>query len=72
MVLRAPNVYGVLNFQQMNDQKWQANIEEDKETGDYYITFPPDLLEKVGWKEGDLIDWSKNEDGTWSLTKKDA
>ena len=35
------------------------------------MPLPPDLLESAGWKEGDVLDWNDNKNGTWSLTKKD-
>jgi len=35
------------------------------------LTFPPNFLEKVGWKEGDVLQWIDNHDGSWSLTKPD-
>lgn len=45
--------------------KWTLTIEQED-----VITFPPDLLEQVGWKEGDTLVWKDNQDGTWSLSKK--
>ena len=29
-----------------------------------------DLCEKLGWQPGDNIQWTDNEDGSWTLTKK--
>ena len=49
---------------------WTLNVEEDPETGDSILTFPEDLLESAGWKEGDTIEWIDNKDGTWQLKKK--
>lgn len=45
--------------------KWTLTIEEED-----VITFPPDLLEQAGWKEGDTLVWKDNQDGSWSLSKK--
>ena len=50
---------------------WTLTIEEDPETGDAMLSFPPDLLESAGWKEGDTLTWSDNKDGSWSLEKKE-
>jgi hypothetical protein len=50
-------------------QRWTLTVEEDPETGDAMLTFPPDLLAAAGWQEGDRINWKDNQDGTWSLTK---
>lgn len=49
---------------------WTIDVEEDPETGDSVIQLPPDLLANVGWKEGDILEWSDNGDGSWSLIKK--
>lgn len=49
---------------------WTVTPEEDPETGDLVITFPPDLLEQAGWKEGDTLIWHIKEDGSAHLTKK--
>ena len=51
-------------------KSWTLNVEEDSETGDYMLSFPPDLLEEAGWKEGDEIIWKDQGDGSWLLTKK--
>ena len=50
-------------------KKYTVNLEEDA-NGDLVLPFPQDLLEEVGWKEGDILNWKDNEDGTFSLTKK--
>lgn len=47
--------------------KWTLEINEDG-----ILTFPPDLLEITGWKEGDTLLWTDNNDGSWSLTKKET
>ena len=51
---------------------WTITPEEDPETGELIITFPPDALKAVGWKEGDVLDWSMDKDGRITLTKKDT
>jgi hypothetical protein len=49
---------------------WTLTIEEDPETGDGILTFPEDLLEQTGWREGDTLIWKDRRDGSWSLEKK--
>ncbi len=51
-------------------KQWTLNIEEDPNTGDAILTFPPDLLEEAGWKEGDTLEWVDLENGAWQLKKK--
>lgn len=51
-------------------KKWILNIEEDPDTGDAILTFPQDLLNESGWKEGDTLEWIDLGDGSWQLVKK--
>lgn len=51
--------------------QWTLDVQED-ENGDAVIQFPDDLLAKVGWQEGDALQWRDLGDGTWSLSKKDT
>lgn len=48
---------------------WVTTVQEDPETGDAIIEFPEDLLAEVGWKEGDVLNWKVEPDGTCILTK---
>lgn len=50
-------------------EKWVVPVEEDLTNNDLFITFPQDLLKKVGWKEGDQLEWKNNNDGTFTLHK---
>ncbi len=52
-------------------KSWVLTIEEDLETGDGILTFPPDLLDEAGWKEGDTLKWIDQKDGSWRLEKVD-
>lgn len=38
---------------------------------DGVLTFPEDFLKEVGWKEGDVLQWVDNNDGSFSLVKSD-
>lgn len=37
------------------------------EDGEYYLV--TDMLEQLGWKEDDVLEWYHNEDGTFTLRK---
>ena len=54
----------------MTKKSWTLTVEEDTATEDCIITFPPDLLEAAGWKEGDTIEWTDLGNGSWQLAKK--
>jgi hypothetical protein len=55
----------------MTKKSWLLTPEEDPKTGELVITFPPDALEEMGWKEGDVINWDQKEDGSIILSKKE-
>ena len=40
-------------------------------SNDGILTFSPELLEATGWKEGDVLEWIDNKDGSFSLVKQD-
>jgi hypothetical protein len=54
-----------------SNNSWTLDVEQD-ENGDAVIQFPDDLLAKVGWQEGDTVQWKDLGDGSWSLAKKDT
>ena len=50
-------------------KRWTLQVEK-LEDGDEYIEFPKEVMEEVGWEEGDIIEWIDNKDGSWTLRKK--
>ncbi len=50
-------------------KSYTIDVQEDAE-GELFIEFPPEMMEEVGWKEGDNLLWTDNKNGTWTLTKK--
>jgi hypothetical protein len=44
---------------------WTLTVGEDG-----IVTFPDEVFEKTGWKEGDVLDWQDLGNGSWTLTKK--
>ena len=36
---------------------------------DGVITFPDEMMKELGWKEGDVLEWIDNKDGSFSLVK---
>lgn len=51
-------------------KSWTLTIEQDPETGDLVLPFTDEILEELGWKEGDVLEWVDNKDGSWSLVKQ--
>jgi hypothetical protein len=52
-------------------KSWTVTLEEDPNTGDVILPFTNEMLEEVGWKEGDVLEWIDNKNGSWSLVKKE-
>ena len=49
---------------------WTITVEEvDAGSGDLVLPFPDDFLEQQGWKEGDTLEWTDNQDGSWTIQK---
>jgi hypothetical protein len=49
--------------------RWQLPVEADGPSGEYYITFPDDLLEAANLEEGDDVEWVDYNNGTFILRK---
>jgi bifunctional DNA-binding transcriptional regulator/antitoxin component of YhaV-PrlF toxin-antitoxin module len=47
---------------------WVLPVEADP-SGEYFLTFPEDLLEAADLKEGDEIEWVDNGDGVYVFKK---
>jgi len=45
-------------------------VEHNESTDEYYIILPQQLLNHVGWVEGDNIKWKSQKDGSFLLTKE--
>ena len=37
--------------------------------GSTYIELPDEVLEEMVWQEGDIIEWTEDDDGSYSLKK---
>jgi len=50
---------------------YTVQIEEDPDTGELILPFPPELIAELGWVEGDTLVWTINEDNTVTIKKSD-
>jgi len=55
-----------------DNNRWIVTVEEDPETKELVIPFSPDMLAQVGWDFGDIILWKDNQNGSFTLTKKEV
>ena len=51
--------------------KYTVTIEEDSETGDLMLPIPTELLNQMGWDDGDILLWNEMPNGSYSLKKKE-
>jgi hypothetical protein len=65
--------FKVANVQEVKplNKTYTITLEEDPDTGDLMLPFTDEILNEVGWKEGDTIEWIKNDNESYSLVKKD-
>ena len=47
--------------------KWILPVEADGPSGEYFITFPDDLLEAANLQEGDEVEWIDQGDGSYLI-----
>ena len=52
-------------------KKWVLPVEADGPSGEYFVTFPDDLLDAADLKEGDTVEWGDQGDGSYLLKKID-
>jgi bifunctional DNA-binding transcriptional regulator/antitoxin component of YhaV-PrlF toxin-antitoxin module len=49
---------------------WTVTVEEAEDgSGDLVLPLPQELLDVVGWKETDTLEWINNDDGSWAIQK---
>lgn len=49
--------------------RYEVIVQEDPESDDLIIPIPPILLEQLGWKEGDDIEFDVDDKGRWFLKR---
>jgi len=59
------------SYRKLRDNNWVVTVQENGEDKELYIELPPELLNQVGWDEGDTLIWEEITPGAWQLTKKE-
>ena len=54
----------------VGEKKWIIEVQENGTTKELFIEIPEDAINQVGWHDGDILEWTSNGDGTWSIQKK--
>jgi hypothetical protein len=52
-------------------KSWTLDVQEDPNTGDFFIQISDEMLKESGLKIGDHLHWIDNKDGSFSLVKED-
>ena len=48
----------------------KLEVQEDS-NGEIILEFPDELMDAVGWKAGDVINWEQQCNGDWVITKSE-
>lgn len=54
----------------VNNTQYEVITQLDPETGETIIPLPPELLQHLGWEQGDKIDFRMDESGRLVMTKR--
>lgn len=52
----------------MDDVQYTAQVQTDSD-GELLLSFPPDLLNQMGWDIGDKLIWEELPNGDFSIRK---
>lgn len=55
----------------MNTKTYQSTVEYNEDFDEYYITFPEELIDSLGWEDGDVVEWHMNKDGSAMIERVD-
>ena len=69
---RSTKICRIASRVQIMNKKYTTTMEDAADgSGDGILTFPPELLADMGWKEGDSLDISINKFGVVIIKKLD-
>ena len=51
--------------------RYEVIVQEDPDSDDLILPIPPVLLEQLGWKEGDELDFAIDDKGHWFIKRVD-
>jgi AbrB family looped-hinge helix DNA binding protein len=55
----------------MTSNIFETTVEYNDDFDEYYITIPEELTDRLGWEEGDVMEWIVNKDGTVVLQRSE-
>lgn len=48
---------------------YEVITQEDPDTGDLILPIPQELLDRLGWKPGDNLEWVQDDKERWILKR---
>ena len=49
--------------------RFEVITQEDPETGELILPIPPELLQQMGWQEGDKLNFDLDDQDRWVISK---
>ena len=59
-----------MKYKKQGTNSWLIEVQQNGETKELFIEFPPDALNQVGWDLGDTLIWEELDHVAWSVKKK--
>ena len=59
-----------MKYKKIGTNTWTIEVQQNGETKELFIEFPPDALNQVGWDIGDTLIWEELDHLSWSVKKK--
>lgn len=47
----------------------ESTIEFNEDFNEYTITIPEEILDNLGWEDGDVVEWIDNKNGSLTLVR---
>jgi len=58
-------------YRKLRDNNWVVTVQENGKDKELYVELPPEMLNQVGWDDGDTLLWEEITPGAWQITKKE-
>ena len=59
-----------MKYKKIGTNTWTIEVQQNGETKELFIEFPPDALNQVGWDIGDTLIWEELDHLSWSVKQK--
>ena len=58
-------------YRKLSDNNWVVTVQENGEDKELYVELPPEMLNQVGWDDGDTLICEEITPGAWQIKKKE-